>query len=184
MPATPILSVAGHSLGRRRALTGGTLTMLGMALGPSQAFAAPSAEISTTEEAIRQVRVFKAGRRRVYEALTVDSQFDRIVELSGVEKSAQNPTTLSPQAGGGFALFAGHIVGRQLELVPNELIVQAWRVVDWSRGVYSIARFELSEQAGSTKLVFNHTGFPKGQAKELATGWQEHYWDPLTKLLA
>jgi activator of HSP90 ATPase len=96
----------------------------------------------------------------------------------------QKPTMLSPHAGGAFALFGGYIVGRQIELAPNELIVQAWRVLSWPRGVYSIARFELLDQGGSTKLVFDHAAFPKGQAEHLASGWQEHYWDPLAKLLA
>lgn len=27
--------------------------------------------------------------------------------------------------------------------MPNELVVQAWRVLSWPRGVHSIARFEL-----------------------------------------
>jgi hypothetical protein len=31
--------------------------------------------------------------------------------------------------------------------------------------------------------VFDHMGFPKGAGKELASGWQEHYWDPLVKFL-
>jgi activator of HSP90 ATPase len=184
MTITPKFPAATHSLGRRRVITAGTLTMVGLAVRSAQSSAEPNAEISTNEEAIRQLRVFRAARQRVYEALTLESQFDKIVELSGVTKSAQKPTKLSPQAGGTFALFAGHIVGRQVELVPNELIVQAWRVVTWPRGIYSIARFELSDQGGAAKLVFTHTAFPKGQAEHLASGWQEHYWDPLTKLLA
>jgi activator of HSP90 ATPase len=154
----------------------------------SSAFADPSAEILSNEEAIHQERVFNAGRQRVYEALTVEKQFDKLIELSGVMKAdamakTQKPTKLSPRPGGAFALFGGYIVGRQVELVPNELIVQAWRVLSWARSIYSIARFELSDQGGSTKIVFNHTGFPKGLAEHLAAGWQEHYWDPLTKFL-
>src|SRR5260370_40154486 len=47
------------------------------------------------------------------------------------------------EVGGTFSLFAGHIVGRRLELVPNERIVQAWRVLPWPEGIYSIARLEL-----------------------------------------
>jgi len=45
-------------------------------------------------------------------------------------------------------------------LVPNELIVQARRVLSWPRGVYSIARFEFLDQGRSTKLVFDHAAFP------------------------
>jgi len=75
-------------------------------------------------------------------------------------------------------------VGRQLELVPNQRIVQAWRVVDWKPGDYSIARFELTEQGSQTKVNFEHKGFPAGTAEHLASGWEEHYWEPLRKFLA
>jgi activator of HSP90 ATPase len=178
-----------NGLKRRQLITAGALAMVGAATRPSPALAESNAEISRTEESIHQERVFSAGRKHVYQALTVEKQFDKIVQLSGVMKTdgmakMQNPTKLSPHAGAAFALFGGYIVGRQLELVADELIVQAWRVLSWPRGVYSIARFELSDQAGATKVVFDHTAFPKGQAEHLASGWQEHYWDPLTKLLA
>lgn len=191
MPAIQIgtPSPPPHSMPRRQILTAGALTVVGIVTRSSPAFADPSAEIRRSEEAIHQERVFNAARQRVYEALTVEKQFDKVIELSGVMKAdvmakMQKPTKLSPNAGGAFALFGGYIIGRQIELVSNELIVQAWRAMSWPRGIYSIARFELSDQAASTKLVFDHTGFPKGQAEHLAAGWQEHYWDPLTKLLA
>jgi hypothetical protein len=71
------------------------------------------------------------------------------------------PTKVSPQVGGTFTIFSGHIVGRHIELVPNEKIVQAWRVVDWDPSVYSIARFELVEQGSGTKIVFDHAVFRK-----------------------
>jgi activator of HSP90 ATPase len=174
---------------RRRVIMAGILTTIGSAVRSSPATADPNPEISRDEEAIHQERSFKAGRQRVYDALTVQGQFDNVIQLSGVMKASvmakmQTPTKLSSHAGGDFVLFGGYIVGRQIELVPNELIVQAWRELHWARGLYSIARFELIDQGGSTKLVFDHTGFPKGEAGHLAAGWQEHYWDPLSTFLA
>jgi len=178
-----------HALKRRQIITSGALAIVGVIARPSPMLAESNAEVSRSEESIHQERTFAADRTRVYAALTVEEQFDRIVQLSGVMKAdanakMQHPTQLSPHVGGTFALFDGYIVGRQLELVPKELIVQAWRVLNWPRGVYSIARFELSDQAGGTKIMFDHTGFPKGAGEHLASGWQEHYWDPLTKVLA
>ncbi len=188
-PITPTSTPTPHALKRRQIITGGALAIVGVFARPPPVFAESTTEISRSEESIHQERTFTAERTRVYAALTVEKQFDRIVQLSGVMKAdamakMQHPTKLSPDVGGTFSLFDGYIVGRQLELVPDELIVQAWRVLNWPRGVYSIARFELSEQAGVTKIVFDHTGFPKGAAEHLASGWQEHYWDPLTKVLA
>lgn len=188
--ATTIASTSKpYSHNRRRVIISGVLSMAGIAVRAPATLAGPDAEIFRNEEAIHQERVFAAERVRVYAALTLQSQFDRIVQLSGVMKAdaktgMQNPTKLSMHPGGSFSLFGGYIVGRQLELVTDALIVQAWRAQGWPKGRYSIARFELSDHGGSTKLAFDHTAFPKGEAEHLAAGWQEHYWDPLTKLLA
>ena len=188
MPTVSMPTASRQRLARREVITAGALAIAGVTARSSRVLAESNPEISSSAEAIHQKRTFAADRRRVYAALTVEEQFDRIVRLSGVMKTdsqanMQHPTKLSPHAGGAFSVFDGYIVGRQLELVPNERIVQAWRVLNWPRGLYSIARFELSEQAGVTSIVFDHTGFLKGTAEHLASGWQEHYWDPLTKML-
>ena|ERR1700758_5147374 len=129
----------------------------------------------------------RSCRRWVYEALTDTAQFDKVIEISGAKKVkalGTEPTAISTDAGGTFVLFGGHIVGRQIDLVPGQRIVQAWRVVDWEPGVYSIARFELKDQEDGTRIVFDHTGFPKGLGSPLAEGWRLHYWEPLEKFLA
>jgi uncharacterized protein YndB with AHSA1/START domain len=146
--------------------------------------------VSHAADAIHQEIVFKSSRQRVYTALTDAKQFDKVVDLSGVRQSgmlppeADKPTQISREVGGVFALFGGYITGRHLELVPNERIVQAWRAASWGPGAYSIAKFVLAEQGPVTKVVFDHTGFPKGAGKVLAAGWHKHYWEPLAKFLA
>jgi len=172
---------------RRQAIAGVAIALGGLALGPVQAWAGAEEEISHTAESIHQEPVFKASRKRVYEALTDTQQFDKVIQISGVMKSMHlggKPTEISQEVGGAFALFGGYITGRHVELVPNERIVQAWRTGGWDPGVYSIAKFELVEQGSGTKIVFDHTGFPKGAAETLASGWKAHYWEPLQKLLA
>jgi len=132
--------------------------------------------------------VFKASRKRVYEALTDAKQFEKVVQLSAAMKSGMppgaKPAEISREAGGAFALFGGHILGRQLELVPNERIVEAWRVGSWDAGIYSIARFELLGQGSGTRVMFDHTGFPPELAEHLEGGWNENYWTALQKYLA
>jgi activator of HSP90 ATPase len=174
---------------RRRILAGGFMALGAAAL--ARAAAAPPAmnEVARDAEAIHQEPFFEAPRARVYEALTTAEKFDRIIKLTSVMQAAAmsgktQATRLSPRAGSTFALFGGYIVGRQIELVPAGLIVQAWRVGGWSPGVYSIARFQLGDESGGTRIVFDHSGFPKGQGEHLASGWHEHYWDPLAKFLA
>ena len=164
-----------------------TLARLGLAALASPALSAAENEISRTAESIHQERIFRAIPKRIYDALTDTRQFAKIVELSGAMAGTPPGTTaaeISREPGGAFTIFGGHIIGRQVELVPNHRIVQAWRVVDWKPGDYSIARFELTGQGTETKLIFDHGGFPRGTAQHLASGWEEHYWAPLRKFLA
>jgi activator of HSP90 ATPase len=176
-----------HARTRRQIITGGAIAVAGVVMHPLPVLADASEEVSHTAEAIHQERLFNASRKRIYQALTVTKQFDQVTHdlmQSAAMSKMQKPTAISPHLGGTFALFGGYIVGRHIELVPNELIVQAWRVGSWDRGIYSIIRFQLTEQGAGTKIIFDHAGFPKGQAEHLASGWQEHYWDPLKKFLS
>jgi activator of HSP90 ATPase len=181
------LAVTSDALARRQLIVGAFVTG-GLATSAERAEASTENGISHTAESIHQERVFKANRRRVYEALTDARQFGKIVQLSAAMQSAislgNRPTEISQQVGGAFTLFGGHIVGRHIELIPNERIVQAWRVVDWNPGVYSIVKFELTEQVSDTKVTFDHTGFPAGKGQHLAAGWTANYWEPLQKYLA
>jgi len=176
----------------RRQLLGVGLCGIGaLALPPARAAAEATAQtpngISRTAESIHQEPLIAASRHRVYQALTSADQFERLTQFSAAIKSMalrHDPARIDARAGGAFALFGGYISGRFIELVANELIVQAWRVGNWTPGVYSIARFQLIEQGSDTKIAFDHTGFPPGSAEHLAQGWQDNYWEPLRRLLA
>ncbi|MGH9742308.1 MAG: SRPBCC domain-containing protein [Candidatus Acidiferrum sp.] len=154
----------------------------------SRAAGFPAAEeISRSAEAIHQEVNFSAAPARVYDALTDAKQFNQVVQLSAAMKSmsiSNKPVEMSGETGGAFSAFGGYVTGRQLELVPGQRIVQAWRAGSWASGAYSIARFELSPQDSGTKLTFDHAGFPQGQAEHLLTGWKTNYWEPLAKFLA
>jgi activator of HSP90 ATPase len=148
---------------------------------------AADGEISRTAESIHQEPVFQASRKRVYDLLLTAREFDTVVGRSDAAKSMGGPikpATISPVPGDAFSLFGGYITGRQIELTPNERIVQAWRSASWPAGAYSIATFALIEQGDGTKIVFDHAGFPVGQAEHLAEGWHANYWQPMTKVLA
>jgi activator of HSP90 ATPase len=175
-----------HFTTRREAIVGVAVTFGGLSLASTALSAGAEEDVSHSAESIHQEAVFKASRKRVYDALTDTAQFDKVIQLSGAMKSmalGSKPTDISREAGGAFTLFGGHIMGRQIELVPDERIVQAWRVESWARGIYSIAKFELTEQRSGTKIIFDHVGFPQGMGEHLAAGWKAHYWEPLDKLL-
>ena len=121
---------------------------------------------------IHQETDLNASPQKVYDALLDSKTF---TEFSG--RTAE----INREVGGAFSLFKGHVIGRNLELVPNQRIVQAWRVVTWPEGVYSIARFELRPRRSGTRLFFDHIGFPEGLRDHLAEGWEQNYWSLLKK---
>jgi activator of HSP90 ATPase len=116
---------------------------------------------------------FAAPPRLLYGALLDQKQFTVLTGL---------PATIDPTPGGAFSLFGGLIVGRNIELLEDQRIVQAWRPTHWDPGIYSIVRFELSAHGSGSTLVFDHTGFPAGEYGHLYAGWQSHYWEALRKV--
>ncbi len=176
----------GTSPTRRQMIACAVVACGGFAVSSRLAFADEDG-ISHNCAAIHQEVVFKASPKRVYEALMDAKQFSKVIQLSAAAKSGSlgdKPVEIGGEAGGAITLFGGYVTGRQIDLVPNQRIVQAWRAASWDPGIYSIARFEFSEQAASTKLTFDHTGFPVDQAQHLAVGWRINYWEPLAKYLA
>ena len=115
---------------------------------------------------------FNASPKRVYEVLLDPKLFAAFTGM---------PAEIDAKAGGAFSLFGGLIVGRNVELIPDQRIVQAWRPSHWDPGVYSIVRFELKSNGGGSSMALDHTGFPEGLAEHLDEGWHGHYLDGLRK---
>jgi activator of HSP90 ATPase len=176
------------NLSRREWLRQSSIVAGSLARVSSTVLAASDDGISHTAESIHQEVLFKAAPDRVYAALTDASQFQKVQSFSAAMKSvdlSSHPAVINREAGGAFSLFGDYIIGRQIELVTDQRIVQAWRVASWSAGIYSVARFELENQgSAATKLVFDHIGFPAGTAEHLAAGWRGNYWEPLKRFLA
>jgi activator of HSP90 ATPase len=118
---------------------------------------------------------FKPSPQRLYEAILDQKQFAAFTGM---------PATIDRTPGGAFSQFGGMIVGRNIEMVPNQRIVQAWHSGSWPSGIYSIAHFEFKPRGEETTLIFDHTGFPAGDYDSLDAGWHSHYWEPLKKFLA
>ena len=91
---------------------------------------------------------------------------------------------IDARVGGSFTCYGGYIEGVTVELVPDKLIVQAWRSRGWPKGFYSLVTFALSPAGtGKTKLRFTHLGVPARDFKAKSDGWRSHYWEPLKRFL-
>jgi activator of HSP90 ATPase len=167
---------------RRQMIAGVGVAFGGLAAG-SGVFGQAQQKMTETQSAglaglltyLHQEIPIKAKPERIYEVLLDSKQFAAFTGL-GAE--------IDPKAGGAFSMFGGLIVGRNIELVPEQRIVQAWRPANWDPGVYSIVKFELKAHGAGATVVLDHTGFPEGDFSHLDPGWYERYWEPLKKYLA
>ena len=123
---------------------------------------------------IRQSATFKATLRDVYQA---------IMDSKKHAKFTGSHVTMSRKTGGKFSVYDGDIEGTNLELVPDQKIVQSWRYSDWPEGHYSKVTFSLKEVAGGTRLTFTQTGVPEEHYEDIAQGWRDYYWGPMKEML-
>jgi activator of HSP90 ATPase len=128
-----------------------------------------------TRTSLHQEIDLKASPQKIYEILLDSKQFTAFTGM---------PADISRDAGGAFTMFGSMIVGRNVELVPNQRIVQAWRPASWGPGIYSVVKFELKGDPSRTTIILDHTGFPEGDYAHLDPGWHIRYWTPLEKYLA
>jgi activator of HSP90 ATPase len=168
---------------RRELITGATIAVGSLAVGlrlqaktqqPSMK-EPPATEENKERTSLHQEVDFKATPARVYEVLLDSKQF---AAFSGM------PAEIDAKAGGAFSMFQGMIVGRTVELVADQRIVQAWRPAAWPPGIYSLVKFELRPNGSGSTVVLDHTSFPQGNYDHLSLGWKDHYWEPLKKFLA
>jgi activator of HSP90 ATPase len=174
--------ISAAHFNRRDILSGIAISLGGLYFGPDvwgsplqqSMKRTPAAAGNQTRTSLHDEVDFKASPQKIYDILLDSKQFAACTGL---------PAEIDTKAGGAFSMFGGLIVGRNVELVPDERIVQAWRPSHWDPGVYSIVRFELKSQGNGTKVILDHTGFPEGNFDHLEAGWKAHYWDSLAKYL-
>ncbi len=118
-----------------------------------------------------QIVIFKASPHRVYEALMDSAQHSAFTN---------SKAEISREVGGVYTAYDGYITGVNLELVPDQKIVQSWHASDWPEHQVSVVTFLLTELAGGgTHLDFSHVDVPNGSEEEFTQGWIDNYWEPM-----
>ena len=123
---------------------------------------------------IQQTVTFNASPHAVYEAL-MDST--KHAAFTGSKAS------LSREIGGSYMAYDEYITGKNIELVPDQKIVQDWHASDWPEGYFSRITFELTAVPEGTRLDFTHADLPEGTEEEFTQGWIDNYWEPLKAYL-
>jgi len=92
---------------------------------------------------------------------------------------------LSCKPGGKFTAWHGALAGRNLLIVPNKMIVQAWRSRHWpASDPDSILVPRFSKAPGGGRVDMVHANVPAHDHKGVTKGWPEYDWKPWKKYLA
>ena len=121
---------------------------------------------------IKKTYTFKTPAKNVWDTLTDPFM---IFEWSGY------PATMSPQAGTQFSLWEGDVHGTNIEVVPQQKLVQNWFGGDWDAP--SVVTFTLHEENGVTTLELEQTGIPDYETADFDTAWDKFYLEPIKRLL-
>ena len=127
-------------------------------------------------KSIRQTISIRADPHDVYEALMDSRKHSR---LTGDRAS------ISRRPHGRISAHDGHIVGTNLEIVPDKRIVQEWRSDEpcWPEGHFSRLTVSLARKRTGTQLRLFQSGVPERCLRTIKRGWYEYYWSPLKKML-
>jgi uncharacterized protein YndB with AHSA1/START domain len=84
-----------------------------------------------------------------------------------------------PVEGTEFSLWEGDIVGKNLEIVPGELIKQQWYFDGQDED--SIVTIKLKDAGNQTSIEILHVNIPDEAFDDMKEGWNKYYFGALKK---
>ena len=122
-------------------------------------------------ESFNLTKVFSVNPETIYNAW-LDSEIHS--EIVG------SKSVIDPKVNGRFSIWDGYITGWNVELLPNQKIIQNWRTSEFPEdSADSILEIELEEHASGTRLKLTHSNIPDGQSKSYKQGWIDYYFEPM-----
>jgi len=95
------------------------------------------------------------------------------------------PAKISAKAGTKYSVHGGYITGENLQLIKDKMIIQSWRASEWNKDDQdSVFIINLEPKGKDVILHVVHANVPDQHAKNLAKGWNDHYWKPWKQHLA
>ena len=91
---------------------------------------------------------------------------------------------MSRKPGGKFTAWDAQLGGRNLLIVKNRMIVQAWRSTHWKASdTDSILILRFSKAPGGAQVDLTHVNVPEHDHAGVTKGWPKYYWEPWKKYL-
>jgi uncharacterized protein YndB with AHSA1/START domain len=116
-------------------------------------------------------RVIPAPAKRIFHAWLDPAEHEKMTGAGATGTAA-----------GAFTAWDGYISGRTVSTKPYTRIEQAWRSTEFPPGAPdSRLVVTLAPAPGGTRVTLRHSNLPEGQAASYAKGWEDFYFDPMTR---
>ena len=127
----------------------------------------------------------KTIKQRVKFSASPATVYDLLADSTKHSAVTGKKATISRKIGGTFSASGDDVSGVNVDLVPGQRIVQAWRHKRFPEGIFSMAAVTLTPTPdGGTQLVLTHRGVPKDLIPETERTWREQYWSRIKEYLA
>ncbi|MBL4716406.1 MAG: SRPBCC domain-containing protein [Bacteroidia bacterium] len=111
---------------------------------------------------------------------SIERVFDALINPEIIAEWSGSSAEMDGNIGTKFSLWDGSIHGTNLEVVPNEKLVQEWYGGKWEEP--SKATFTLTENEGNTTVELLHENVPDDAHKNLDEGWRIYYLGPMQEM--
>ena len=120
----------------------------------------------------------------VFKNTTTKALYDLYMNEKKHSEITGGPAKISAKEGAAFSVYDGYIVGKNLHLVKDKMIVQTWRGSDWKKtDEDSVLVLTFHQKGKDAILKMAHVNVPSDQAQALKKGWDNFYWEPWKKYL-
>lgn len=112
----------------------------------------------------------------------LDLVWKALVDPITISAWGAGPVKMDDNAGTEFELWGGDIYGKNLEVIPNEKLIQDWYGGAWTKP--SKATFLLKKVSpNETRLDLLHEDVPDDAARDIENGWDTYYLGAIKKYL-
>ncbi len=127
----------------------------------------------------------KAIQQSVKFKASPEALFNMYLDSKKHSEATGAPAKTSRKAGGKFTAWGNQLSGRNLLIVSNKMIVQAWRANHWkSSDPDSILILRFTKVPGGAQIDMIHANVPPYDHHGVSEGWPTYYWKPWKKYLA
>jgi uncharacterized protein YndB with AHSA1/START domain len=104
----------------------------------------------------------------------IENVFEAITNADIIEEWSGAPCIMDDKEGTEFSMWGGDIYGTNVEVIPNERIVQEWYAEDWESP--SLVTLELTSESSGTIIEFFQENIPDRSFIRIFQGWNNFFF--------